>query len=73
MFILTDGQKTSVKAYQDGLEALDGTDLRLVDFETVQAATDNFSEANKIGQGGFGVVYKVITLFFLHHYFGASH
>ncbi|GMH26898.1 hypothetical protein Nepgr_028741 [Nepenthes gracilis] len=28
------------------------------DFETVRMATDNFSEANKLGQGGFGVVYK---------------
>ncbi|KAK9714866.1 hypothetical protein RND81_06G126200 [Saponaria officinalis] len=28
------------------------------DFATVKAATDNFSEANKLGQGGFGSVYK---------------
>lgn len=29
------------------------------DFGTVRTATDNFSEANKLGQGGFGAVYKV--------------
>lgn len=29
------------------------------DFATVQAATDNFSADNKLGEGGFGEVYKV--------------
>lgn len=29
------------------------------DFDTIKVATDNFSEENKLGQGGFGVVYKV--------------
>ncbi|CAN7119100.1 unnamed protein product [Brassica rapa subsp. narinosa] len=28
------------------------------DFNAVEAATDNFSERNKLGQGGFGEVYK---------------
>ncbi|XP_054787222.1 cysteine-rich receptor-like protein kinase 29 [Prosopis cineraria] len=28
------------------------------DFETIRLATDNFSIANKLGQGGFGPVYK---------------
>ena len=26
----------------------------------IRNATDNFSDSNKLGQGGFGVVYKVI-------------
>ncbi|RXH99338.1 hypothetical protein DVH24_011663 [Malus domestica] len=30
-------------------------------FDTIRIATDDFSEANKLGQGGFGSVYKVIT------------
>ncbi|KAK7269969.1 hypothetical protein RIF29_22795 [Crotalaria pallida] len=30
------------------------------DLATIQAATNNFSNENKIGQGGFGVVYKGI-------------
>lgn len=29
------------------------------DFDTIKTATDGFSEANKLGEGGFGVVYKV--------------
>ncbi|WRX26157.1 Serine-threonine/tyrosine-protein kinase [Theobroma cacao] len=28
------------------------------DFATIRVATDNFSDANKLGQGGFGAVYK---------------
>ncbi|WCJ42953.1 receptor kinase 1 [Euphorbia peplus] len=33
-------------------------DLKFFDFSTLLAATGNFSSANKIGQGGFGTVYK---------------
>ncbi|WCJ20318.1 cysteine-rich RLK (RECEPTOR-like protein kinase) 25 [Euphorbia peplus] len=29
-----------------------------VDLDTIQVATNNFSEDNKLGQGGFGAVYK---------------
>lgn len=31
----------------------------LFDLVTLKEATDDFSEANKLGQGGFGPVYKV--------------
>ena len=30
------------------------------DLHTIKAATQNFSRDNKLGQGGFGAVYKVI-------------
>ncbi|CAN8231154.1 unnamed protein product [Cochlearia groenlandica] len=33
-------------------------ELPLMDFKDVAIATDNFSNANKLGQGGFGIVYK---------------
>ncbi|CAH8345665.1 unnamed protein product [Eruca vesicaria subsp. sativa] len=36
----------------------DDLELPLMDFEAVAIATDNFSIANKLGQGGFGIVYK---------------
>ena len=29
------------------------------DFGTIRAATNNFSDANKFGRGGFGVVYTL--------------
>ncbi|RDX61414.1 Cysteine-rich receptor-like protein kinase 29, partial [Mucuna pruriens] len=33
-------------------------ELLQFDFATIKVATDNFSVANKLGQGGFGIVYK---------------
>ncbi|XP_041004770.1 G-type lectin S-receptor-like serine/threonine-protein kinase At4g03230 [Juglans microcarpa x Juglans regia] len=35
-----------------------GIDVPFFDLGSILAATDNFSEANKLGQGGFGPVYK---------------
>jgi hypothetical protein len=37
------------------------SDLPFFDLSIIIAATDNFSDANKLGQGGFGSVYKVHT------------
>nr|POE76377.1 g-type lectin s-receptor-like serine/threonine-protein kinase [Quercus suber] len=36
--------------------------MPLFSFTSVSAATDNFSDANKLGEGGFGPVYKGILL-----------
>ena len=38
-------------------------ELPLFDFRKVEIATNNFDTANKLGQGGFGPVYKVIYSF----------
>ncbi|CAH1448378.1 unnamed protein product [Lactuca virosa] len=37
---------------------IDELELPLFDFTTLAVATNNFSDTNKIGQGGFGCVYK---------------
>lgn len=36
--------------------------LWVYDFDSVAKATNNFSDNNKLGQGGFGPVYKVNTV-----------
>ena len=35
------------------------------DFATIEAATNKFSDDNKLGEGGFGQVYKVHAIFFI--------
>ncbi|XP_020201911.1 G-type lectin S-receptor-like serine/threonine-protein kinase At1g11410 isoform X1 [Cajanus cajan] len=39
-------------------ESTKNSDLPFFDLNSIAAATDNFSDANKLGQGGFGSVYK---------------
>ncbi|XP_020985825.2 G-type lectin S-receptor-like serine/threonine-protein kinase At4g03230 [Arachis duranensis] len=43
-----------------GLEEKDneGIEVPYFDFESIVVATDNFSDANKLGRGGYGPVYK---------------
>jgi len=43
-------------------------ELPLFDLGTMAAATNSFSTDNKLGQGGFGHVYKVLNLAFTHHF-----
>ncbi|KAG2716719.1 hypothetical protein I3760_03G141100 [Carya illinoinensis] len=35
-----------------------GNDLKVLSFQSIAAATDNFSTENELGRGGFGPVYK---------------
>ena len=44
---------------QEG-ELVSSEELLFLNLATIKAATDDFSETNKLGQGGFGAVYKVI-------------
>lgn len=39
-----------------------GPELPFFTFSSIAKATNNFSEENKLGQGGFGPVYKVKML-----------
>ena len=40
-------------------EEIRSSEPLMYDLSTLRAATDNFSEENKLGEGGFGPVYKV--------------
>lgn len=40
-------------------------ELPFLDLDVIAEATDGFSDGNKLGQGGFGPVYKVIHCIFL--------
>lgn len=40
-------------------------DLKVFKYASIMEATNDFSSENKLGQGGFGPVYKVTILFFL--------
>lgn len=44
----------------EAVDEISSTESLHFDFPTIRVATDNFSDAHKLGQGGFGVVYKVI-------------
>ena len=37
-------------------------ELQIFSFESISVATSNFSSENKLGEGGFGLVYKVSSL-----------
>lgn len=41
------------------MEEISSKDFSQFDFEKIRDATNGFSDANKLGQGGFGAVYRV--------------
>jgi len=43
-------------------ENIQSIDSLIIDLSTLRAATENFDEANKLGEGGFGAVYKVLIM-----------
>ena len=47
-------------SWKNGLEQQEISGLTFFDMNTIRAATNNFNVSNKLGQGGFGPVYKVI-------------
>jgi len=44
-----------------GERSTDELELPLLDFSTIATATNNFADENKLGEGGFGRVHKVIS------------
>ena len=54
--ITTDASEDS---WRKGLKQQDVPGLNFFEMNTIETATNNFSLSNKLGQGGFGSVYKV--------------
>ncbi|XP_074267779.1 receptor-like serine/threonine-protein kinase SD1-8 [Silene latifolia] len=50
------------RKYSSEANDVDDLELPIYDFHSMVIATDNFCEANKLGQGGFGRVYKGVML-----------
>jgi hypothetical protein len=42
------------------------TDATQFSFSQLKAATNDFSGDNVVGSGGFSVVYKVLSIFFIY-------
>ena len=45
--------------YSTEAEDTEMVDSMMMDVSALRAATGNFDESNKLGEGGFGAVYKV--------------
>nr|BAA92836.1 S18 S-locus receptor kinase [Brassica oleracea] len=52
------GMVLSSKRQLSGENKIEDLELPLIELEAVVKATENFSSCNKIGEGGFGIVYK---------------
>nr|AJP61130.1 SRKp [Arabidopsis halleri]CCI61482.1 SRK [Arabidopsis halleri] len=56
--LLMNGMVISSRRRLSGENITEDLELPLVELDAVVMATENFSNANKVGQGGFGIVYK---------------
>lgn len=45
--------------YSTEAEDIENLDSMLIDISILRSATGDFAESNKLGEGGFGAVYKV--------------
>ncbi|XP_073107315.1 cysteine-rich receptor-like protein kinase 10 [Elaeis guineensis] len=62
IFICLWRRRTSIKATADAGHDKGNIGSLLFDLDTIRIATNNFCDANKIGRGGFGPVYKGLLL-----------
>ncbi|CAB79123.1 receptor kinase-like protein [Arabidopsis thaliana] len=65
LFIYLKRRRKKKTLKENAENEFESTDSLHFDFETIRVATDDFSLTNKIGEGGFGVVYKSLIRSFL--------
>ncbi|KAJ4703246.1 Cysteine rich receptor like kinase [Melia azedarach] len=51
-------QDSRIKSDTEGADQIETAESLQFDFRTIRVATDNFSIANKLGEGGYGAVFK---------------
>ncbi|XP_023002933.1 putative receptor-like protein kinase At4g00960 isoform X3 [Cucurbita maxima] len=51
-------QRLETVAHGDATDEISSVETIQFDFDTIKEATDDFSDENKLGQGGFGAVYR---------------
>ena len=54
------GQVMNMRGLADLIGGAEGAELLHFSFSQILAATDNLSDGNLVGNGGFGCVYKVM-------------
>lgn len=57
------GGSSGRQEINDDEEVIVSGNINKLSYNELKTATDDFHPANKIGRGGFGVVYKVPTCF----------
>lgn len=51
-------ERTRLPLHSTDTDDIESIDSLILDLSTLRAATDNFPESNRLGEGGFGAVYK---------------
>lgn len=61
LFIYSETTQRELDRVSSRKQEEEDAELPFLDLEAISEATCGFSDENKLGQGGFGPVYKVIT------------
>ncbi|EMS45556.1 Cysteine-rich receptor-like protein kinase 29 [Triticum urartu] len=59
-FVVWCNLRYSVRPFYEAFKKIVGAQCMIFELAALQEATENFSEKNKLGEGGFGIVYKGI-------------